>query len=189
MIIGIDLDNTIAMYNNAIKKLPNGSMFESKEDYSKNLINNGKNELWTELQGSLYGPLMQHAQIAENFDYAIKYFSEKKYQIKIVSHRTIYPYKGEKYNLHNYAQEWINNKLIQIFKENQIKYDIYLCQTKEEKIQKIIEQKCNFFVDDLISIYEDKNFPKEDTKFILYNSTENNYKYNMSNWLRIKEFI
>lgn len=189
MIIGIDLDNTIAIYNDAVKKLPDGKQFSTKDDYSKYLIKKGENELWTELQGSLYGPLMQHAKMAENFDFALQYFAQCNYKIKIISHRTIYPYKGKKYNLHKYAQKWINSNLITHFENYDLEFQIYLCKTKEDKISKIRETKCNYFIDDLISIYEDMNYPKKDTKFILYNTMEKENTKNLNNWKNIKDYI
>ena len=189
MIIGIDLDNTIAIYDEAIRKLPDGSNFTRKKDYSKYLIDNGKNDLWTELQGTLYGPLMKYATIAKNFNFAIEYFARKKYEIIIISHRTKYPYQGKQYDLHEYAHDWINENLIKIFKVNRIRYSICLCETKSEKISKIKEYDCNFFIDDLYSIYEDSNFPKQETKFILYNNNKNKHVMNIENWDEIKEII
>ncbi len=189
MLIGIDLDNTIAIYDEAIRELPDGSNFTCKQDYSNFLINNGKNDLWTELQGSLYGPLMKYASIAKNFKLAVRYFAIKNYEITIISHRTKYPYKGKKYNLHVYANKWIEDNLIELFEIYKIRYSIYLCETKNEKIIKIKENNCNYFIDDLQSIYDDSNFPRQKTKFILYSNKKNELVKNMENWEEIKEII
>ena len=99
------------------------------------------------MQGEVYGKYMHKANFFPGFIKALNKLS-KNYKFCIVSHRTKYPYKGKKINLHNAAKKWIKNKnlcdLVSIDKKN-----IFFLESKKEKIDKIKELKCDIFIDDL----------------------------------------
>ena len=73
----------------------------------------------------------------------------------IVSHKTLYPYNGPKYNLHNAANEWLNkngffDKAGLNFSEN----DVYFEISKLNKIKRISLLDCTHFIDDLPEILD-----------------------------------
>ncbi len=145
--IGIDFDNTIICYDNIFNKvaiekklipidLPSGKNYV--RDYLRSA---GKEEDWIELQGYVYG-----ARLLDNYPFeGVKdfflYCKQNSIDFCIVSHKTLYPYKGYPYDLHKAAYQWI--------KRENIECPICFELTKEEKVKRIAKLGCSHFIDDL----------------------------------------
>ena len=88
------------------------------------------------------------------------------FELIIVSHKTKYPYSGEKYDLHKAASNWLEvNKFfdkdgLAIKREN-----VYFELTKEDKISRIEKLEISLYIDDLPSILQ---MIKPSIKRILY---------------------
>ena len=156
MIIGFDFDNTIINYTKSFTKLAKlKNLVPEKINKDKISIRNylRKNDLeseWTILQGEVYGKNIMSAEIYQGVINTFLYLSKKKVKIKIISHKTKFPYLGEKINLRISALKWIKKNIIGY--SHDIKFDlsdIYFENTIESKIKKIKELNCNIFVDDL----------------------------------------
>src|SRR5262245_39826935 len=113
MIVGIDLDNTIVCYDQhfhseaVARGLISEHVSSCKDAIRDHLRNNGRESLWTELQGYVYGLGMRTAQ---PFPGIIEFLGKcHVHGIKthIISHRTRVPYSGESYDLHVAASEWL----------------------------------------------------------------------------------
>ena len=167
--IGLDFDNTIVLYdeifyNYALEKnYINPSIEKTKKAVRNELIKQGNEPLFTEIQGIVYGKLISDAPIQDGFIQALVKLYNLNYKISIVSHKTKYPIIGEKYDLHKSAYNWlIENKVIEnkLFKLNPS--DIYFEETEEKKIKRIREIGCTHFIDDLrkILLKIDKNVTK-----------------------------
>ncbi|MBI5346635.1 MAG: haloacid dehalogenase-like hydrolase [Chlamydiae bacterium] len=168
MRIGIDFDNTIVCYDQVfylaakeINLVP-PSINPSKTEIRDYLRSIGQEEEWTKLQGYVYGARMDLASAYPNVDHFFQKALKKHLEIYIISHKTLYPYKGPRYNLHEAAQTWL---LKQNFFNKNIHYFFEL--TLEEKLKKIEEMQCDYFIDDLPELLAEKNFPKN-TKAILF---------------------
>lgn len=154
-IIGLDLDNTIVSYEKPLAKLLNqvpnipSNVDRTKIGIRDYLRKMDREHEWTILQGSLYGPEMM---LAEPYPDAIKVINELHrygFELHIISHRTRYPYAGEKYNLHVAASNWIKKW---IDSDRSAIRTISFFEDKVEKIRAIESRGCNFFVDDLPEI-------------------------------------
>ncbi len=184
--IGIDLDNTIINYQNSFKKF-----LKDKNIYFK-LINkrkikfisnnNSKIKNWTEAQEEIYGKYIVFAKPYKYFKSFEKFALKKKIKLFIISHKTRFSQFSKKYNLHTQSNKWLKNN---ISKEI---YKIYYVKTVNQKIEKIAYLKLDYFIDDLIEIFNNKNFPKR-VKKIHFAKTK---KYNLNtlcNWNKIKKYI
>jgi hypothetical protein len=178
--IGIDFDNTIVDYNAAFyrlaceKKLIPDSFLPNKIDIRNYLRRIGREEDWTEMQGIVYGSRMQDAVA---FPGAIDFISDKinhGHRIYIISHKTRYPFRGEQYDLHQAATDWIKKNLI-IPTEN-----VFFEITKNEKINRVQLSQCDVFIDDLPEIFENEQFPA-DIKKILFDSDRYHSHFNQKN--------
>lgn len=158
MIIGFDFDNTIINYTNSFKKIsqkkklvPNN--FNKNKNSIKNYLIKKKNEnAWTTLQGEVYGKYIMSAEIYKGVAKAILYLIKKNCVVKIISHKTKFPYMGEKINLRSSAMKWLRKNLI---KKNYIKIDqknIFFEDTIENKIKRIKKERCDIYIDDLPKI-------------------------------------
>ena len=157
--IGLDFDNTIVLYDEIFYNyaLENDYIDPTTEKTKKavrdELIKRGKEQLFTQIQGIVYGKLICDALIQDGFINALVKLYNLNYKISIVSHKTKYPIIGEKYNLHKSAYNWLiknkilENKLFQLNASN-----IYFEETEEKKIKRIKEIGCTHYIDDLSKI-------------------------------------
>src|SRR5690349_13934962 len=114
MLIGVDLDNTIACYDQIFPVIAVERGLVPKDcaaskgavrDYLRQI---GQEDRWTELQGYVYGPGMRQAT---PFAGALEFFRrcrEKQIEVHVISHRTRHPYLGERYDLHQSARDWLS---------------------------------------------------------------------------------
>ena len=127
--IVIDLDNTIAIYDSSLLsickqmevKIPKN--YKTKIKISDYLKSNGKNELWTKIQGICYGPKMSNAIVAEGFKKFVKIAKKLEYSLILVSHKTEFPSSGLNFNLRNAANNWLIKNLHGTF--DQIFFDTF----------------------------------------------------------------
>ena len=172
MIIGLDFDNTIVCYDQAISILAE-QMFDLPAHVSRTKIGlrdylrtNQREPEWTAFQGELYGPGMKHALPFEGAIAAINKLKDTGHTLKIISHRSRYPYAGTKHDLHDAAYAWIERNLEIDERRLFDRADVHFLQSKEEKISKIKELQCAIFMDDLPEILSDANFPPSIRKFL-----------------------
>jgi len=177
--IGIDFDNTIVSYDNLFHKIAaEQKLIPRNFPQSKLLIRDylrkkNKDALFTLIQAEVYGKRILEASPAPNVDIAIRELINIGFEVSVISHKSLYPYKGPKYNLHKSAILWLEKN--NFFEEEKVGLSIdkiYFNLTKEDKINKIDTIGCDYFIDDLPEILKLIN---KNTKKILY-SPENNYK-------------
>ena len=185
-LIGLDFDNTIVSYDKAFylvalsKNLIPKSLKKKKVNVKEYLLGKDKENEWIKLQGEVYGKYMYKANFFPGF------IKAKNYKFCIVSHRTKYPYKGKKINLHNAAKKWIKNKnlcdLVSIDKKN-----IFFLESKKEKIDKIKDLKCDIFIDDLENILI--KLPKNLKKIHFTFKNDNKNIIMMKRWSEIHQIL
>lgn len=191
MIFGLDFDNTIVSYDSLFHKVA-VELNLINQDFSVNKIkirdylrSINKEEVWTEMQGYVYGFRMQEA---ESFPHIKDFFNkvlESGHQIIIISHKTKYPFIGEKYDLHEAAKSWIVNNLITDISNDFTLEHCFFETTKDMKVKKIDEMNCDIFIDDLPEILENIYFPDRCQKILF--DPENNYQENSFNKVAIRQ--
>jgi hypothetical protein len=190
MIIGLDFDNTIVSYDELFHKVSvEQNLIEKSFQVNKIKIRDylrsiDKEDSWTEMQGYVYGYRMQEAQ---SFPFMKDFFFEAikhGHRILIISHKTKYPFIGEKYDLHEAAKDWIRKNLIKDECSTFSLDDCFFEPTKDEKVKKIHEMKCDFFIDDLPEILQNQFFPSSCRKILF--DPECNYEENHFNDIFIK---
>jgi hypothetical protein len=159
MIVGFDFDNTIIDYTESFiglakkKKLLPPEMNKDKISIRNYLRDRNIENEWTLLQGEVYGKNIMSAQIYKGLLEIFEYLSRKNFKIKIISHKTKFPYLGEKVDLRNAALEWIKKNILKKLPNiNLDLLDINFEDTIEKKIKKIKELNCDVYIDDLPEI-------------------------------------
>lgn len=172
MRIGIDFDNTIIDYSNSFfdvakdLQLITDDVKRDKNSIKYFFINQDQENVWTKLQGIVYGDKISLSNPYPGLISCLEYFEKNNYDFFIVSHKTKYPYIGKKTNLHDSAFNWIKKNL------NNLKINnVFFETTIENKINKIRDLNLNFFIDDLEKILLHPNFPSK-TKKILFSPQE-----------------
>jgi hypothetical protein len=198
MKVGVDFDNTIVNYDKVFHKVAlEQSLIKSNLTVSKNAVRDylkGKdqNDIWTELQGYVYGKRLLDAEVFPGFIDFLIFASKNKINVIIVSHKTIYPYLGTQYNLHDSAREFIAESLTNKNKNFVNKRNIFFESTLANKVLRINREFCDFFIDDLPEVFALNDFPNR-TKKILFNPDKSHKNFIdgeiCSSWRNIKEVI
>ncbi len=169
MLIGIDFDNTIVCYDRVFQMLGDRELEEysqtavpAKISLATSLRARPKGELkWSQLQGEAYGPMLQHAHPYPGFIDFVRSQIEMGRRIAVVSHKSIYPTTGHPHPLVKYSKQWIADKLPQILELGlDIDRDFYFEPTVNDKLKRISQLKCSYFIDDLTSVLNHPTFPK-----------------------------
>jgi hypothetical protein len=164
--IGIDLDNTIACYDEVFPLLARERALipadvplakAAVRDYLRRV---GQEERWTELQGEVYGPEMVRATpFPGAFDF-LKRCQRAQIPVVIVSHRSRHPYRGPNHDLHSAARQWLVAQGLHDPDRIGLPADsVYLEVSKRDKLARIAELGCTHFVDDLPELLADPDFP------------------------------
>ena len=180
MIVGLDFDNTIVTYEKVFHEVAlnqgyiTDDVAQSKVAVRDNLRAQGKEDVWTALQGYVYGTCMSKADIFPGVIEALKSIKNDGHITLIISHKTRYPFAGPKYDLRNAARTFIDDVLRDgetplIPLEN-----ISFLETKDEKLSHIQALGCDVYLDDLPEILMSENFPNETKKFLF--NPENYHK-------------
>ena len=196
MRIGIDFDNTIVSYDALFHKVAReqdavpAETPVDKVAVRDHLRRIGREEVWTEMQGYVYGARMAEA---EAFDGVIDFIRDavsSGHHVYIVSHKTRHPFIGPQYDLHRAAREWIENRLL--YEGNALlpAGNIHFELTKQEKIARIGAIGCDVFVDDLPEILLFENFPSR-TERLLFDPEGNHGQIesigSFGSWRQISE--
>ena len=164
--IGVDFDNTIVRYDDVFRRValdldlvpPHAAT--SKTSVRGHLRSIGQEDRWTELQGIIYGPRMIDAAL---FPGVATFFADcraKGMPIAIVSHRTRFPYLGERHALHAAARDFLARHGFHDEAGIGLPADrVFFEETKEGKLARIAAIGCTTFIDDLPELLADPRFP------------------------------
>ena len=199
LLIGIDFDNTIICYDQVFHKIAlDAGLIPHDLPVGKNFIRNylrreGKEDLWTEMQGQVYGDRIIEAESYPGVDVFLGYCKLKNISTCIVSHKTRHPYKGPEYDLHDAGHQWLRLKgFLDEERFGMSSRRVYFELTKEEKIQRIVSLKCTHFIDDLPEILLADGLPDNITK-ILFDPPGNfqgmSEVAHKRSWIEILEFF
>lgn len=196
MLIGIDLDNTVVCYEQAIVCLID-ELFNFPPEVPRSKLGlrdylrlEGRESEWTAFQGELYGPGMRYAKPYACAIETIRHLSANGHRFVIVSHRSLRPYAGAPHDLHQAARQWAAHWLVApgLFVDD----DIHLLQTRDAKVSTIAQLGCLVFVDDLPEVLEAPGFPSE-TRGVLFEPEDvtRSYsgQYRISAWKQLPELV
>lgn len=166
MRVGLDFDNTIVSYDALFHKLAReGGWIPEGLPRSKLLVRDylrktGKEDVWTEMQGLVYGARMAEAESFPGVAQFMRWARGEGLELFIVSHKTRHPFLGPRYDLHAAAREWIGNSLRDergpLIEPGNAFFEL----TKEEKCARLEALGCNYFVDDLPELLTSPAFPR-----------------------------
>lgn len=199
MRIGIDFDNTIVSYDALFhqvaleKQLISPSLPKSKLAVRDYLRENNKENLWTLMQGEVYGSRMDDAIAYPGFFKFAKQALEYGHQIFIVSHKTRHPFAGPTYDLHQAAKNWVNKFMTLNNIALNVNTDAFFEITKEDKISRIFQLNCDIFIDDLPEILAMSGFPDKAEKILFdfdRTHSNNHSQFTIANsWQHIQDLI
>ena len=172
MLIGIDFDNTIVCYDALFHRvalerdlIPRG-LAASKLEIRDHLRRTGREDLWTEMQGYVYGARMGEAATYPGVPEFFSWAQAAGIELAIVSHKTRVPFAGPAYDLHQAARDWIVKTFIDrpvpLLAEDRIFFEL----TKEDKVGRIAALAADCFIDDLPEIFVIPEFPRSTARLL-----------------------
>lgn len=165
MIIGLDFDNTIVSYDALFcriareRRLIPQEFPANKKAVRDHLRATGREEIWTEMQGEVYGGRIGEAEIMPGVANFILACRENDIGLRIISHKTRFPYLGTQYDLHAAARGWLAQHGFFDVLDFGVAEEIFFELTKEAKLARIKTSGCTDFIDDLCEILSDPAFP------------------------------
>jgi hypothetical protein len=165
-VLGIDFDNTLVSYDGVFHRVASdqglitSDVGRGKDDVRGHLRKVDREDDWTALQGEVYGARMHLASLYEGATEAIRKLMEAGARVRIISHKTRFPFKGPRYDLHEAARGFLASRGIAgpadaLLEPSNVFFEL----TIEEKLQRIGSEKCTVFIDDLPEILNHPQFP------------------------------
>jgi len=170
--VGLDFDNTISCYDGVFYQMALERNFipESvgvmKNEVRDHLRAMGQEDVWTELQGIVYTEGMCQVRPYPGVLDFIRRCRQSGTSIVLVSHKTRYPYIGERRDMHEAAWNWLVEHQF-VGEDRLAEADIYFEISQNLKIERIKSCQCNAFIDDLSEFLQKPSFPVE-TKRVLF---------------------
>jgi hypothetical protein len=171
MLIGLDFDNTIVCYDHAFHRLAlergliPAELPPSKSRVRDYLRARGREQAWIELQGLAYGQRMGEAELFPGADECIRGWLAGGLEVAVVSHKTRRPYAGDGPDLQAAAYAWLEARGGLLGSAA-----VFFELTKHDKLRRIAELGCDWFVDDLPEFLGEPGFPTA-TRRVLFDPT------------------
>jgi len=173
MRIGIDFDNTIACYDGVFhaaaleRGLIPPDLARDKNSVRDHLNGTGRKDEFTELQGYVYGSRMDLVKPYPGFAEFVGAARKANHELFIVSHKTRYPIRGPKHDMHAAARGFLASRDLMGKGHQQIEpRNVFFELTKEDKIVRVRELACEAFIDDLPEILGMAGFPEAMRKIL-----------------------
>jgi len=173
MIIGVDFDNTIVCYDALFHRvalergLIPAELPVNKTAVRDHLRTTGREAIWTEMQGEVYGARMAEAAPYPGVIDFFRRCREQQVPVCIISHKTRHPYLGERHDLHAAARNWLQlqgffDPAIIGLQDGQVYFEL----TKEAKLERIATCGCTHFIDDLPELLRAPLFPANVNRYL-----------------------
>jgi hypothetical protein len=167
LVLGLDFDNTIVTYDGVFHRVASekglipahtGRGKDEVRDYLRSI---SREDDWTSLQGEIYGARMELAAIYEGCIETIRELSDKGLRLRIISHKTRFPFLGPRYDLHEAARGFLAQQGMAGTKAAiLLPTEVFFELTIEDKLARIEAEQCTVFLDDLPEILNHPKFPK-----------------------------
>lgn len=167
MLVGLDFDNTIVNYDTLFHRVAvEGGWIPAHWPATKvavrdRLRDTGQEEIWTGMQGVVYGSRMAEAEMFPGVREFMRWARSTGIDLAIVSHKTRHPFIGPKHDLHAAARGWIEQSLRDAQGALIAPARVFFELSREEKCARVAALACDCFVDDLPEVLTCAAFPKD----------------------------
>lgn len=164
--LGIDFDNTIVCYDRLFHRVATEAglippdLPANKSDVRNHLRATGREPVWTEMQGTVYGARMAEADPYPGVHAFFRRCRTAGIPVFIISHKTRRPFLGEPHDLHAAAADWLERQGFHDpdgigLPRDHVSFEL----TKADKLARAAACGCTHFIDDLPEILADPAFP------------------------------
>lgn len=165
--VGLDLDNTIIQYDRLFHTLAvEEGLIDPAVPATKAAVRDHVREVpggyprWVELQGRVYGAEIHRAEIAPGVAEFLAECRRRGRPVSIISHKTPRPAMGPPHDLHAAARAFlVQEGFFDPAGHGLDPADLVFLPTREEKLEEIARRGCALFVDDLLEVLSEPEFP------------------------------
>jgi hypothetical protein len=165
-IIGIDLDNTLILYDRLFERMAvERGLLASSEGRVKRRTRDAVRRLpggevaWQKLQAAAYGPRIGEARLAEGARAFLRQCRRESVEVHVISHKTRHAaYDTTGTDLQQAALDWMRGQGL-FGDEGLSPSAVHFLPTRRQKIGRIRELGCGWFVDDLEETFLQSGFP------------------------------
>ena len=172
MRIGLDFDNTIAIYDRVFHRYAQELGMPASVPATKHAVRAWfwdqplGNTPWTELQGLVYGTKLHEAELGPGLEDFLRACQARGVAVSVISHKTRYPALGPKHDLRAAAQAFLEAR--GIVGELGVEPErVFFNDTREEKVARVASEGCVAFVDDLPGVFTEAGFPRQAQRLLL----------------------
>ncbi len=175
-VIGIDFDNTIVCYERLLQSIAVSRGWLGNEDpghkreVRKAIRRLADGEIvWQQVQAEIYGPRILEADLMPGLPSFLARCRSAGVEVHVVSHKTEFAnLDGTGTNLRQAAREWLRRH--RAFEPDGLALDparVWFTSSRAEKITEIVRLKCAYFIDDLVEVFTEPQFPRHVGKLLL----------------------
>lgn len=177
MLIGLDFDNTIAGYDAlfssaaVLEGLLAPGEAATKLDVRQRLRQRADGEAdWMRLQGRVYGAYMGDAVLIDGVADFFAACRSAGADVRIVSHKTEFGhFDPDRVNLRDAAMDWMAaNGFFDPAGFDLTPDHVSFAATREAKVRRIAEIGCTHFVDDLVEVFTEPDFPQATRRYLYH---------------------
>tara|TARA_B100000886_G_C20426966_1_gene494691 strand:- start:9138 stop:9761 length:624 start_codon:yes stop_codon:yes gene_type:complete len=195
--IGFDFDNTLVNYDETFYKLAlergiiPKNLIKDKISVRNYLREQGKDKLFTSLQGEVYGKKLFDIKPSSGLIRILKILKNKGHNLLIVSHKTKTPFLGPKYDLHQAAAKWLEKNGFFNQQGLNLPFDkVFFEETFQKKLSRISDLSCDVFIDDLPEVLCELNKKITGIHFCNnFKQTSKNQFITLSEWNNLPDII
>ncbi|HJN10024.1 MAG: hypothetical protein QGH33_14435 [Pirellulaceae bacterium] len=166
MIVGIDFDNTIVCYDGLFyeaaveREMIPVDTPPTKEAVRGFLRAAGREDVWTELQGLVYGHEIRRAKPFAGAAAFLARCLDERVTVNVISHRTRQPFIGPAIDMHQAAHDWLDAQHWFTDTTHGLDHErVFLEATRSDKLARIAAVGCDVFIDDLPDLLAEPEFP------------------------------
>jgi hypothetical protein len=199
MLVGLDFDNTIVRYDRLFHRLAvERDLIPANLPATKRCVRNflrsaGREDDWTALQGTAYGPRITEAEPFPGVKEFLARCLAARVEVVVVSHKTRHPYIGTAHDLHAAAQTFLHAHGFYQTSATGLSPDrVYLELTLGAKLVRIGALGCDAFVDDLPELLAEPGFPTHVRKVLFDPAdvhTDRAEYARATSWARLEEVL
>jgi dTDP-4-dehydrorhamnose reductase len=172
-VLGIDLDNTLVCYDELFHTLASERGYiDSRTPRAKRAVRDamfeaGLDDAWTELQAVAYGTRLAEARPFPGALETLRTLHARGVELRIVSHKTRFPARGEAVDLRARAMQWlIEQKVVDPSRTGIHEGRVYFEDDRAAKAARVRALGCTHFVDDLREFLLGPDFPAEVERYL-----------------------
>jgi hypothetical protein len=174
--IGIDLDNTLIRYDRALHSIAlDAGLITQEIVQDKTVIRDLVRVLpdgetrWQQLQARLYGPDIGQAELMNGALEFLRQSHALGNEMFIISHKTQFAAADNNgCDLRKAAMNWLQENGVLEQEQTGISSEqVFFADTRAEKLAMIAENHCEVFIDDLLEVLTEQEFPDTVDRILL----------------------